>query len=114
MPNPVGRPKREYSPEQIAEIERLAYNNLHDRTIAELVGIPKSTLIDNFRTTIDKKRAEHRRDLRLAQNKAAIEDGNITMQIFLGKNDLEQTDRQEQTITADIKMYDKDCPIEDV
>jgi len=42
--------------------------------------------------------------LRRAQRKTALEDNNAIMQIFLGKNDLGQADKQEIQLDADVDL----------
>ena len=98
----VGRPKRKFTQEQIAKIEECAFHGCQTETIATLTGIPASTLRDNFRGFLDKKRAERKLELRKAQDKQASE-GNSALLIFLGKNELGQVDKKEHEITASIE-----------
>ena len=90
----AGRPKRQFTDEEKGLIEQMALDNCHLDTIAKVLSVPKQTLVDNFRTFIDKKRAEGRMGLRRIQRNLAVR--NVAMAIFLGKNELDQTDRQEQ------------------
>ena len=53
----------------------------------------------------EKKRAGGRASLRRAQWQNAM-GGNATMQVWLGKNMLDQTDKTEQTIDATVKNQD--------
>ena len=97
----VGRPKIKFTPEQIAKIEECALHGCQTKTIATLTGIPDSTLRDNFRDLLAKKRAERKLELRKAQDKEVTK-GNSALLIFLGKNELDQTDKKEHEITGSI------------
>lgn len=74
------------------EVARLARDGASNREIAALVGCDEGTIRGRFSATVTKMRAERRIWLRARQNKLADE-GNVTMLIWLGKNELEQTDR---------------------
>jgi len=95
----VGRPKRKFPPEQMASIEEMAYNNCHTLTIANTLGIAESTLRDNFRELLTQKRAEGKAELRKNQRELAVK--NPAMAIFLGKNELGQSDKQQLQHSAD-------------
>ena len=88
----AGRPKRVFTEQQKAEIEQMALDNCHIDTIGMALGIAKNTLIRHYGTFIKQKRAEGRVGLRRKQCKLA--DNNPAMAIFLGKNELDQTDKQ--------------------
>lgn len=77
----------------MAEVAKYAFNGCYDKTIARLTGIPETTLKRRCGDLISQKRAERKNNLREMQNKAAA-GGNTAMLIFLGKNDLGQTDKQ--------------------
>ncbi len=93
-PKKNGRPERKFTKEQIAEMEKYALAGCQNTTIANLMDIPKETLSRRFGTLLTKRRCERKYILRVAQNKLAG-DGNPAMLIFLGKNELEQADKQE-------------------
>lgn len=95
----AGRPKRIFTDEEKANIEQMALDNCHVDTIALALSIPKQTLVDNFRSFISQKRAEGRTKLRRAQREKALIGKDTGMLCFLGKNELEQTDKQTQTLT---------------
>ena len=63
------------------------------------MGIPETTIRSNFGDLLSKKRAERKLILREKQNLLAS-GGNPAMLIFLGKNDLGQTDKQETKVDA--------------
>ena len=91
----AGRPKRVFTDEEKAKIEQYALNNCHLDTIALALGISKQTLIRHYGTYISQKRAQGRIILRDAQRKKAIISKDTGMLIFLGKNELRQSDKQE-------------------
>jgi len=84
-----------------AEVIKYALAGCYDKTIARLTGIPESTLKRRCGALISKKRAERKYNIRKAQNDA-IAQGNTALLIFLGKNELDQTDKQ--VITTEHKL----------
>lgn len=93
----VGRPKIKID---WGLVERLAKIQCTEEEIAYAIGVERHTLASRpeFSTIYKKGRMEGRISLRRAQAKKAFE-GNTTMQVWLGKQWLGQTDKQEQTIT---------------
>ena len=89
----MARPKKTFTDKDMQSIEEMALNNCHLDTIAMALDIAKTTMVRRFGTLIKRKRAEGRIRLRGYQNKLA--ENNSQMAIFLGKNELDQTDRQE-------------------
>ena len=89
----VGRPKKVFTPEVIAEIDRMALDNCHLDTIAMALGIAKDTLVRRFSTYITQKRAKGRADLRRGQRE--LSKTHAAVAIFLGKNELGQSDKSE-------------------
>ena len=81
--------------EQRKAIEEYAFEGCSNHDISAMIGVPVETLRDSkvIRPILDKKRAERRRWLRQAQNKHTLT--TPVMSIFLGKNELGQTDKQE-------------------
>ena len=90
----AGRPPIKLDEERIG---RLAFSGCKNSEIAHVVGCDDQTLTNNYSLILDKKRAERKAALRSKQTERALK-GDIPMLIFLGKNDLEQTDRQTQEI----------------
>ena len=88
----MARPKREFTDEQIQEMEEYALNGGQNGTIATAMAIPLTTLIRRFGKLLTKKRAE--RKLKLRTTQTALATSNPAMAIFLGKNELNQTDKQ--------------------
>ena len=98
---PLGRPKKILDRELINE---LIDDQLSVRAISEITGIPNTTIQRSFGSKLKKRKSEaikarvkKRQQLRKAQWEAAIKDKNPTMLIWLGKNELNQTDKLETT-----------------
>ena len=110
----AGRPKRVFTPEQIAKMEEYAYDGCQTKTIAVLLDIPRETIDQrkDIQQILTKKRCERKLWLRKEQLKHVTKDNSPVMGIFLGKQPesmggLGQTDRQ------DLKLGgDKDNPLE--
>ena len=93
----AGRPKKVFTEEQKKSIEQMALDNCYTRTIAEALGESQDTIKRHFASLLQKKRAEGKVALRRQQRKLAV--NNVAMAIFLGKNELDQTDKQERKHT---------------
>lgn len=89
----MGRPKATVNLSE-AQIADLAALGCTDAEIATLAGIAESTLQDRFRAQLNEGRARLRHSLRKAQVERAI-NGSDTMLIWLGKQYLEQRDKNE-------------------
>jgi len=85
----MGRPK---IPIDANVIEGMARVSCTTAEMASILGVGRRTIEDRFRREIEKGRASARMSLRHMQWKKALE-GNIVMMIWLGKNELGQTDR---------------------
>lgn len=85
----VGRNKTVIPPE---EIEHLASLGCSDRDIAAYFDVHENTLRYNFKEYLTKGRHQLKITLRQAQLRAAIENLNPTMLIWLGKNLLNQNE----------------------
>jgi hypothetical protein len=90
-----GKPKKEISPEDMAQAEGYAFEGHQNGTICDLLDWPTSWLETrkDIRKRLTKKRAERKVWLRGIQNKQAVK--VPAMAIFLGKNELDQADKQE-------------------
>ena len=88
-----GRDKKIVPPE---EVYKLAAIGCKDSEIANWFGIAYDTLKYNFTEELIKGREDVKIALRRAQLTTALE-GNATMQIWLGKNILGQTDNPQET-----------------
>ncbi len=62
------------------------------KEIAFVLGVSVDTLNRNYRDVIDAGKSQGKIALRRAQWRNAMEKNNVTMQIWLGKNVLNQTD----------------------
>lgn len=82
-----------FNDEQMQEIERLALINCNSNTIAEATGIPVTTLKRRFGRKLRHWWAIYRTNLRESQDK--LKETSSDMSKFLGKNVLEQKDKQE-------------------
>jgi IS30 family transposase len=74
------------------KVENLAANGVCDADIAESLGRSLSVLQRRFARHLRIGRARHRISILKAQNKLARK-GNAAVLIWLGKNELGQTDR---------------------
>lgn len=87
--NRGGRGKK--SPVDEAMVRRLAQINCTEIEIAYAVGISQSSLSKRFKHVIAEERNAGKISLRRSQWKKALE-GNTTMLVWLGKNELGQSD----------------------
>ena len=92
----VGRPKK-YSLDT-RQVEQLAEYGCTDTEIASFFDIPRTTLERNYEHYITKGRESGKIRLRQYQWSAAKK-GNVAMLIWLGKQLLGQSDKQEITTT---------------
>ncbi len=81
-----------FTDEQIQEIERLALINCNSNTIAEATGIAVTTLNRRFGRKLRHWWAKYRVNLRQGQEDLRAVSPQLA--IFLGKNELNQTDKQ--------------------
>ena len=77
-------------------IFKLASMHCTYEEIADCVGTSVTTLQKRFKNLIEKGKAEGKKSLRRAQFEKAI-GGNVAMQIWLGKQHLDQRDKIENT-----------------
>ncbi len=94
----MARPRLEISAAQVLKLAKLHCTNLE---IAEFFGCSVDTLTLRFADILTKGRAEGKQKLRRLQWRSA-EKGNAIMQIWLGKQYLDQKDKQEIDLTKDI------------
>ena len=106
----VGRPLIEFTREQVAKIERAAFCQSKDTTIAIALGISQDVFKRNFQALCEQKRAEGKLWLQQKQYTQASKN-NTALLCFLGKNYLEQADKQEilgsQVINVHIRQATK-------
>ena len=89
----MGRPKIDSDG---AEVKKLASFGCNNSEIAELLGVTEGTIRKRFSDNLTKGRSSLKKSLRRKQIEIALS-GNVTMLIWLGKNMLGQTDKQEIT-----------------
>lgn len=97
------RPLLDLDENVIANYAKLGASN---REIADMMGCDESTIRNRFPALLDKSRSQRKIKLREMQWKLA-EKGNLGMLIWLGKNELNQSEKISQHIEADIKTDDK-------
>ena len=100
----LGRPPKKFTAAQQEKIAELAFAGMKNNCIATFMDIDQATFETHFKKLCTKKRSERKLWLlKLQNNKANDED--TTMLIWLGKNVLEQSDKQETThgLTNDVK-----------
>lgn len=89
----MARPKRIFTNEEEAIIANYALDGGKNNTIASALSIPVNTLTNRFSGLLKEYRAF--RKLKLARNQTRQSLTSPQMAIFLGKNELNQVDKQE-------------------
>ena len=89
-----GRPRTEYPDDTANRVYGMAMIGCTLQEIVVVLGIPETSLTRHFGDSIEKGRESGKMSLRRAQWKAA-EAGNTTMLVWLGKQWLAQSDKQE-------------------
>ncbi len=92
----MARPKK-YDIDTL-ELEKLASYGLTNTEIADFFGCSKDLISKSYSTNITKGKAQLKKKLRKAQIDSALS-GNATLLIWLGKQYLGQTEKQEITTT---------------
>lgn len=87
----MARPKVVIDEERVGE---MALKGAKNSEIAHILGVDDQTIEKRFSLILIKKRAERRYNLKRKQYEKAML-GDTTMLVWLGKNELEQTDKQE-------------------
>jgi len=109
----MAAPRKELDP---AGVEKLAAIGCTDVDIAEFYGCSDRHVRGRYREALDAGRARMKRRLRIAQLKA-VKQGNIAMMIWLGKQYLGQSDKQEMTthggVLRIVERIEPDRPRED-
>ena len=92
--HPGGRPKKYQVDGQ--KLQKLAGYGHTVRECADILGCSEDILNKSYSTFYTKGRENMKRRLRMAQIKKALE-GNVVMQIWLGKQYLDQKDKSDIT-----------------
>jgi len=87
----AGRPPKEFTVKQLRQIDRLAFRQCKDTTIAEALGIDAETFRAHFQARTRQKRAQGKLLLHCTQWQMARK--NTGMAIWLGKQYLEQSEK---------------------
>ena len=99
---PVGGQPRHWTKAEIKQIEDLAYKGCKTNTIATVLGVDYDILVRNHKERMAKKRCEGKIWLRERQLETAQK--NPVMQIWLGKNTLDQSDKQETKLSGQVEL----------
>ena len=97
----VGRPKK-YDIDTDT-LFKLAKYNLTNIEIADIYGCDEALLRKNYSEFLTKGRAELKKRLRQTQYEVAVDDRNVTMLIWLGKQILGQTEKAELQMNRPIE-----------
>ena len=97
----VGRPKK-YDIDTDT-LFKLAKYNLTNIEIADIYGCDEALLRKNYSEFLTKGRGELKKRLRQAQYEVAVDDKNVTMLIWLGKQILGQTEKAELQMNRPIE-----------
>ena len=89
------------------EVQKLASYGCTNKEIADFYGCSADLIEKSYSEFLVKGRAEQKIRLRQLQWKSA-QNGNVTMQIFLGKNMLGQKDRFEENETEEPLQWSYD------
>ena len=84
----MARPKKEINPEQVEQLARIGCTY---EEMAAVLGCHKHTLMRRFATAVKEGKEHLKASLRRWQYQSA-QNGNVSMQIWLGKQLLEQKD----------------------
>lgn len=94
----MGRKPIDINPEQVTRLAAIGCTN---EEIASVVGCSHDTLVRRFKEVLAEGRLQGKASLRRKQFELALA-GNTTMLIWLGKQVLGQSDKQEITQTGPI------------
>lgn len=100
--SPRGCPKRVYTEAQKKSITEMAKNGCKLNTIAVALEIPVSSLKLHYGNYIRHKTAVGKTELRANQRKMSIK--NPAMAIFLGKNELDQSDKKDINLGKNVSI----------
>ncbi len=103
-----GPPLKEIDAEQV---KRLAAINCSHAEIGAVLGCSADTLERRFRAEIDAGRAHMRVSLKRKQYEMAM-GGNITMLIWLGKQYLDQSDKNDYRVDASLESRNGTAALE--
>lgn len=93
----MGRPKLDIDEGQVIKLAKFGASNVE---MAAFFGCSEATIRQGFFVSVAKGRAERKITLRQRQYEAAVA-GNIAMLIWLGKQDLGQSDKLDTKHSGD-------------
>ena len=93
----MARPRKKIDPVQVEKLGRIGCTN---EEMALILECSTDTLVRRFADLIQKSRAARKMSLRHKQTQMALE-GNVSMLIWLGKQDLKQRDKFEDETKDD-------------
>jgi len=104
----MARPVKKLTKYQLKRMGELALAGCKNNTIASIMGLDKNLIPQraDLKALVTKKRAERMYRLRKAQNES-VEKGNPALLIFLGKNELGQTDNKNLNINGGFNLVIK-------
>lgn len=100
----MARPKLDIDPDMV---EKLAGVGCTDKEVASILECSVDTLSRRFAEFLEKGRSNRKMSLRRKQTEVAM-GGNVSMLIWLGKQDLDQKDRVEIPPESDFLIKLKD------
>ena len=103
-----GRPRVEIDAEQVETLAEFGCTILE---IAKFCKCDESTIRKRFKAEVESGKQKQKIKLRQIQFKLA--ENSAAMAIFLGKNILNQTDRQSIDLTGNLEAILKECGYED-
>ena len=106
---PVGRPKKELDVKQIEMLSGFGCSILE---MAEFFTVDESLLRRRYMDKIRRGRQKLKLRIRQLQLKYAAA-GSVPLLIFLGKNLLNQTDKQQVDMTGNLEAVLKECGFEE-
>lgn len=99
----MGRPRKEID---VEKLEELAILNPTVEEIAAFFRIAKQTAVNllkqkKYKDVLERGASARRTSLKRAQFNAAVNKGNVSMLIWLGKNELDQRDRADDGVSPE-------------
>ena len=90
--------------DEIALAEIALESGATDNRLAVLFGVDPKTMTANYSKLLAQKRAERKVAIARAQYRQGVKRGDTTMLIWLGKVELEQTDKVQVDHTGNVTM----------
>ena len=87
------------------QVEMLAFRGWSTKEIGDFYECTDRTIRNRFSAILAKGRTKRRGELRDAQWKSAVTNGNVTMQIWLGKQELSQSEYGQSTNDEELAPF---------